>query len=83
MIVANDDRPRTMHAEAERTQPHMLPDAVRELLERHEQRRRVRREVWCQHSATERAWRAAYERLAVTDASHDTGIDLDAGGLEL
>jgi hypothetical protein len=31
MILANDDRPRTMHAEAERTRCHLLLDVVTEL----------------------------------------------------
>ena len=45
MILANDDRPRTMHAEAERTERHLLPEVVGELLQRHEQRRRGRRDA--------------------------------------
>ena len=49
-ILANDDRPRTMHAEAERTERHLLPPVVAEVLQRNEQRRRVRRSV-CRHTS--------------------------------
>ena len=48
-ILANDDRPRTMHAEAQRTERH-LPPVVAEVLQRNEQRRRVRRSV-CRHTS--------------------------------
>ena len=34
-ILHNDDRPRTMHAEAERTEPHLLPEVVTEVIQRH------------------------------------------------
>jgi hypothetical protein len=56
---------------------------VGDLLERHEQRRSVRREVWRQHTAAARAWRAGYERMVAAEVSRNTGIDLDVGGLEL
>ena len=49
MILANDDRPRTMHAEAERTERDLLPDLVSELLERNDQRRTARTGVWQAH----------------------------------
>ena len=39
MILANDDRPRTMHAEAERTDRDLLPAIVGALLDRNDQRR--------------------------------------------
>ena len=39
MILANDDRPRTTHAEAERTERDLLPEVVADLLERHAYRR--------------------------------------------
>jgi hypothetical protein len=42
-ILGNDDRPPTMHAEAERTEPTLLPEVVAEVIERHEARRRARR----------------------------------------
>ena len=46
MILANDDRPRTMHAEAERTQAQLLPPVIADLLDRNEHRRANRRERW-------------------------------------
>jgi hypothetical protein len=39
MILANDERPRTMHAEAEHTDRELLPDIVGRLLDRHDARR--------------------------------------------
>ena len=83
MILANDDRPRTMHTEAERTERDLLPEVVTDLLQRNDQRRSVRRAVWREHTASSRAWRAGYERMATAEATRETGIDLDAGGLEL
>jgi hypothetical protein len=40
-ILYNDDRPRTMHAEAERTERDPLPEVVAEVIERHAARRRA------------------------------------------
>ena len=48
-ILANDDRPRTMHAEAERTGRHLLPEIVCDLLERQEHRRYTRQRCWQDH----------------------------------
>jgi hypothetical protein len=81
MILGHDDRPRTMHAEADRTPRHLLPDEVSNLLQRHDQRRAARRAVWREHLATTRAQRAAYERsaTAVDGAEQDFG----ASGLDL
>lgn len=81
MILANDDRPLTMHTHAERTQHHLLPAVVAELLERNHQRRTERRETWHRYSAAERAREAAYQRIV----SHDRSRDLsdDGYGLEL
>ncbi len=43
MILANDDRPRTVHTQAKRTERHLLPDLVTDLLERNRGRCRKRR----------------------------------------
>jgi hypothetical protein len=51
-ILGNDDRPRTMHAEAERTEPTLLP----EVIERHEARRRTR----AGSSLRTRVWRRGF-----------------------
>jgi len=40
-IPGNDDRPRAMHTEAERTERHLLPEVLAEVIERHEARRRA------------------------------------------
>lgn len=83
-ILANDDRPRTMHAEAERTERHLLPEVVSDLLTRHEQRRTARRAVWREHTATDRARQAAYERMSASaERSAGRGYDRDIDGLEL
>jgi ATP-dependent exoDNAse (exonuclease V) alpha subunit len=82
-ILHNDDRPRTMHAEAERTEPTLLPEVIAEVIQRHEARRRARRAAWQAHVKTAQAWRAGHERMAAAAATPTAGIDLDAGGLEL
>jgi hypothetical protein len=90
MILGNDDRQITMHAQAERTPPHQLPRIVANLLARNEQRRATRRETWRQHNAQQRARQAAYHRITQTqqnsaERSHQRsrGIDGDGYGLEL
>ena len=66
MILANDDRPRCMHAEAEHTGRELLPELVSQLLDRQDSRRAARRQAWRQYTAAERGWHAAYERIADT-----------------
>jgi len=85
-ILANDDRPRTLHAEAERTERDLLPQPVSDLLIAQEQRRSARSAVWREHSAAGRAAAAAYQRMAtvaetVAERDRDRGRDID--GLEL
>jgi hypothetical protein len=63
VILANDDRPRTMHAEAERTDRELLPSRVAALLDRNDQLRAKRRAAWRQHNVQARAREAANERL--------------------
>jgi conjugative relaxase-like TrwC/TraI family protein len=81
-ILGNDDRPRTMHAEAERTDPTLLPERVAEVIQRHEARRRTRHTAWRAHVKTAQAWQAGHERMTAAAAARSAGIDLDAG-LEL
>jgi hypothetical protein len=64
MILANDDRARTMHAEAERTERHLLPERVTALLDRNDERRAARAHAWGQHQAQVRSREARYERVA-------------------
>jgi hypothetical protein len=66
MILANDDRPRPMHAEAERTDRELLPPSVAALLDRNDQRRHDRAQAWRWHSAQTRAREAAYQRFTTT-----------------
>jgi AAA domain len=83
-ILGNDDRPRTMHAEAGRTERHLLPSTVADVLARDELRRAARAAAWREHTATARSRQAAYERMG-TGAAHgaERGLDLDADGLDL
>ena len=79
MILANDDRPRTMHAEAERTDRKLLPEIVGRLLDRHD----ARRQDWRDHSAAQRAFYERYQRLAA-DIGRAAERGMDRGyGLEL
>jgi hypothetical protein len=78
-ILHNDDRPRTMHAEAERTDPTLLPEVVAEVIERHEARRRTRMAAWREHIKTAQAWRAGHERMAAAGATRSAGIDVESG----
>jgi len=89
MILANDDRPRSMHAEAERADRELLPDAVSALLERNEQRRAARAGAWRAYQAAERQRAAAYARMTASTRSTveqaavrerhsgDEGLDLE------
>jgi hypothetical protein len=86
MILANDDRPRTMHAEAEHTAREHLPDIVGEVLDRHEQRRGTWRAAWREHTRAQQSLHQAYERFRAgversTGRSRSRGRDV--GGLEL
>jgi conjugative relaxase-like TrwC/TraI family protein len=80
MILANDDRPHTMHAHAERTQHHQLPAVVADLLERNDQRRTERLRTWSRYSEAERARTADYPRIISHDRSR--GLGDDGYGLE-
>ncbi len=83
MIMANDARPRTMHAEAEHTDRELLPDIVGRLLDRHDGRRAARRQTWRDHTAAQRAFYERYERLAA-DIGRAADRGTDRGyGLEL
>ena len=81
MILANDDRPRTVHAEAERTERHLLPEMVSDLLERHEARRSTRQTLWQDHLRSVEAWRARRERMAAT-TQRSPGLEIQTDGLE-
>jgi hypothetical protein len=80
MILANGDRPRTLHTHAEHTNRDQLPPVVAELLERNQHRRAHRREAWRHHTADERR-EAAHQRIISHDRSR--GLDDDGYGLQL
>jgi conjugative relaxase-like TrwC/TraI family protein len=82
-ILGNDDRPATMHAQAQRTDSTLLPDAVAEVIQRHEARRRARMAAWRTHVRAAQAWRSGHQRMAAAASHRAAGIDLDAGGFEL
>lgn len=86
-ILGNDDRPRTLHTEAEHTERQHLPAEVAEALDRNDQRRAARREVWRHDKARERAYAEAYEQMVNTfcgaEQSRERGRVQEADGLEL
>jgi conjugative relaxase-like TrwC/TraI family protein len=83
-IIANDDRPRTMHLEAQQAGRELLPAAIQGVLDRHGQRLSARTEAWRQHAATARDFRAAGERImSAADRTADRSRARDVGGLEL
>ena len=89
MILTNEDRPRTMHAEAEHTAREHLPDIVGEVLDRHEERRGTWRAAWREHAHSQQSLHQAYERFrAGVERSTGRSRSLsrggrDVGGLEL
>jgi hypothetical protein len=83
-IIANDDRPRTMHVEAQQTDRALLPDTIGRLLDRHGQRLIARAEAWRQHASAARGFRAAGERMmSAADQTADRSRAIDVVGLEL
>ncbi len=81
ILADNDDRARTMHAIAERSDPGLLPARVADLLERNDRRRKVRARAWLQHSERTRAREAAYERIIASQraAAAERSRDRDQG----
>ena len=66
IVTANDDRPRTMHTVAARTDRDFLPEPVAALLDRHDQRCAERAQAWRRHTAQNLARETAYHRIAAT-----------------
>lgn len=64
MILASDDRPRSVHAEAERTLPNLLPELVTELLQRNSDRCRRRQRAWKAQLRVAELWATQHERMA-------------------
>lgn len=88
MILANDDRPRTMHVEAEHTAREHLPDIIGQVLDRHEQRRGTWRAAWREHARAQQSLQQAYERFRAglehsAEQSRGRSRGRDVDGLEL
>jgi len=66
ILTDNDDRARTMHNVAARSDRELLPAVVAKLLDRNDQRRAGRAQAWRQHTAQNRAREAAFERITAT-----------------
>ncbi len=62
IATANDDRPRTMTAEAAHADRALLPTAIAALLDDHDERRAARSHAWQRHITRENAREAAYQR---------------------
>ncbi len=85
ILTANDERVRTMHAVAARTDRELLPRIVAALLDRDDQRRADRAQAWRRHTTQNRAREAALERItASTRQAAQRQHSRDQGyGLEL
>jgi hypothetical protein len=70
ILTANDDRGRTMHVVAARTDRKFLPTIVAALLDQNDQRRAGRTQAWRRHSAQIRARDAAYQRTLGESGAH-------------
>lgn len=85
-VLARDERPRTMHAEAARTDPELLPDTINGLLQRQQERRANWAAVWREHTSQARARQAAYEPMtaaAARGAARSRARSLYVDGLEV
>jgi hypothetical protein len=86
-ILGNDDRPHTLHTEAEHTEREHLPAEVADALDRNDQRCTTRRDTWRHDKARERAYAAAYEQMVnrfhSAEQSRERGRAQEADGLEL
>jgi len=86
IATTNDDRPRTMHTVAARTDRDSLPEAVAAVLDRYDQRRAERTQAWRRHTAQNLARETAHQRIIDSQqaAAHERSLNCDQGyGLEL
>jgi hypothetical protein len=87
IATANDDRPRTMIAEADHADRVLLPTAVTALLDDHNERHAARSHAWQRHITRENARQAAYQRFAETSQQaaqrHRSRSQYQGYGLEL
>jgi len=88
-ILANDDRPRTLHTEASRTQRDRLPQVIADLLARDDDRTEQRTDAHHAETAADRARNQAWARMADRQRQHDVEQAInrersnDGYGLEL
>jgi hypothetical protein len=80
-ILANDERPRTVHAEAQRIDSRLLPDLVAQLVLRNRHRCRSRRHTWSAHTRATELRNTGYDRIR--DDASAVRADIDAGGMSL
>jgi hypothetical protein len=82
MILANDDRPRTVHAEAKRAKHHHRPEPMVDLLQRDGSRRRARQTIWKSQLPRTEGWRVGHQRITAA-TYRAANVDLGADGFEL
>lgn len=70
-ILANDDRPHTLHAEASRTQRDRLPQVIADLLARDDDRTEQRTNAHHAETAADRARNQAWARMADRQRQQD------------
>lgn len=82
-ILANDDRPRTVHTEAERTDRCQLTNVIADLLDRKNQRRRARWAAWREQCRANEIWLIGLDRMASETASCATDRSATTEGVQL
>lgn len=87
-ILANDDRPRGMHAEAQLTSRDQLPRVVANVLERNDQRRQIRAAEWLRQTTATAVRERICERILTTgrhsvEVGMNTSRELTSDCLEL
>ncbi|MDA2893380.1 relaxase domain-containing protein [Mycolicibacterium sp. BiH015] len=80
-ILANDDRPRSMHTEADRAERALLPRPVIDALQRNEFRRYQRDATWRDYVVTERTWSGS--AMGSSKPAHRHSLGRDGAGMEL
>jgi hypothetical protein len=83
MILAKDDRPRTVHAEAEQTDLRHSTDAVADLLDRQRKRCCARQTTWQAQRRADDGWLIGRDRMAAKEASLAAGRYAANEGVEL
>jgi conjugative relaxase-like TrwC/TraI family protein len=80
-VAANEDRPRTMHVEARQSDREQLPEMIRRVLDRHDQRLITRERACREQASSARDFRTAYDRVAANLSTAEAGRHI--GGIEL